>query len=70
MVKTEIMANIPMVTPSNDKIVRSKLAFNACQANRKLSNMSRRYITMVFGKLNFLNLNKSPVKVTKFAPQF
>jgi hypothetical protein len=40
MVYTPIIEKMPMVTPNNDKTVRNKLDFKACQANLKLSNVS------------------------------
>ncbi len=39
-VKTEMMAKMPMVMPSNDKKVRNLFALSALKANEKLSNMS------------------------------
>jgi hypothetical protein len=38
-VSTVIIAKIPTVTPSKERIVRNKLDFNALQANLKLSKI-------------------------------
>ena len=37
-VNTAMMAKMPIVTPSNESVVRRRLDRNACHANRKLSN--------------------------------
>lgn len=39
-VKTAMMAKIPTVTPNNERIVRVRLAFRACMANLRLSQIS------------------------------
>ena len=41
-VKTAMMAKMPTVTPSSDRMVRNKLALRASQAKRKLSKARRR----------------------------
>jgi hypothetical protein len=40
IVKTDMMANIPTVTPSKESVVRSKFIFSAFHANRKLSSIN------------------------------
>lgn len=45
-VNTAIMANIPMVTPNNDRMVLVRLEVRAWIANLKLSHMSLIIITL------------------------
>jgi hypothetical protein len=44
--KTAIIEKIPMVTPNNDKNVRSLLFLSALMAKLKLSFNTRRYINI------------------------
>ena len=51
-VKTEIMAKIPMVIPSNDKIVLSLFTFNELKAKAKLSiiNLANNIVLFLLDK--------------------
>ena len=71
-VKTEMIAKIPMVMPSNESKVRNLFAFNELKANEKLSNINRirsiaviqfavklKLVFLIFGKSSDI---KNPTK--------